>query len=175
MATLEPHYRIGCRYRMLNGQTTKIVGVANAGTGYETVYDNRGCHRYSRRDFGRVTGTRSDPPYPLNIPKDAVPVPPKQWNHWCRKAGLEAHYKQHGPWRYMKGHGRYWRLNDKSVFECGDTYEEFDRWALCTRTQILMPITEAEFMAAVEYLLAEHRRYDDSIFLRMNEIHGGVW
>jgi hypothetical protein len=84
---------------------------------------------------------------------------PKQWKHWCADSKLKPHgtrgrdkTKDHS-WFYLKGHGRYWRLNCHNEFECGDTYEEFDRWALCTIEYTAMPKTRAEFRAAVKHLL----------------------
>lgn len=140
---------------MLNGQTTRFVAVTDAGSSYECVRDHRGIHRYSARDFGRVTGTGTKGPDPRNVSKDASPVPLKQWNHWCKKAGLKPTAKHNGLAYYMEGHGHVWRLNDKGMLQCGDTLEEFDRWALCTITQTFMPLSEAEFLKAVKDLLEE--------------------
>lgn len=73
---------------------------------------------------------------------------PKQWRQWCRKARLTRHGRSgqfHHSWWYLKGHGRYWRVNDKGMFQCGDTYDEFDRWALCSIIEVPLPKTEREF------------------------------
>lgn len=83
---------------------------------------------------------------------------PKQWKHWCRTARLKQHGRGRGDWawRYLRGHGRYWRLNCFDQFECGDTYVEFDRWALCDIKRVPMPTTRDEFLRAVRYLLELH-------------------
>lgn len=64
-------YTIGRIYRQLDGQEVLIVGIANRGTDHETVYSiapgGDPIHRYSRRDFGRVTGTSFDRPDPRNL------------------------------------------------------------------------------------------------------------
>ena len=86
---------------------------------------------------------------------------PKQWLHWCMKATLKPH-TYHSPrgyggygWFYLKGHGRYWRVDDDASFQCGDTYLEFDRWALCDIVARPLPKTEKEFMQTVKDLLKE--------------------
>ena len=87
---------------------------------------------------------------------------PKQWKHWCRGAKLKPHgrgpHRDHGGsvWFYLRGRGRYWRVNDKWQFQCGDTYADFDRWALCDIRQQPIPTSRAEFMAAVRALLSGH-------------------
>ena len=40
------------------------------------------------------------------------------------------------------------------MFQCGDTYDQFDRWALCDIKQVPAPTTLASFLAAVNSLLA---------------------
>jgi len=79
---------------------------------------------------------------------------PKQWRHWCKKAGLQIKGSR-GNWCpfYMTGHGRVWRLNCLEMFQCGDTLEDFDRWALCDIEETTRPETEQEFLNAVESLL----------------------
>lgn len=85
---------------------------------------------------------------------------PKQWRHWCQKAGLRPHFKrsrrQH-EWFYLKGHGRVWRLNCEEQLQCGDTYAEFDRWALCQIEEAPRPRSQAEFVATVKRLVAQAR------------------
>lgn len=89
------------------------------------------------------------------------PKLPKQWKHWCQKAGLDRHTRTRGvhkgrypgAWLYLKGRGRVWRLNDKGMFQCGDTYAEFDRWALCDIEALPRPNSLAEFLTTVEQLL----------------------
>lgn len=80
---------------------------------------------------------------------------PKQWRHWCKTAGLRQHNggrKRHD-WLYLKGHGRVWRINCFYEFQCGDTYAEFDRWALCSIESARMPTSKAAFVATVRELL----------------------
>ena len=40
------------------------------------------------------------------------------------------------------------------MLECGDTYANFDRWALCNIDEVPMPKTRDEFREAVKTLLA---------------------
>lgn len=84
---------------------------------------------------------------------------PKQWRRWCQKAGLRPHYggRRRYEWLYLKGHGRVWRINCNDALECGDTYAEFDRWALCDREEVPRPTSEAQFVAAVRCLLGMQR------------------
>jgi hypothetical protein len=42
------------------------------------------------------------------------------------------------------------------MLQCGDTYEDFDRWALCDIREVLCPTTKEEFKSAVAALLAAH-------------------
>ena len=83
---------------------------------------------------------------------------PKQWEHWCRDSKLSVHGKRYGKkrtdWFCIKGRGHYWRVNCYGMLERGDTYEQFDRWALCEINEVPMPKTRAEFRAAVRALLA---------------------
>lgn len=85
---------------------------------------------------------------------------PKSFRHWCRLARLKPHgglgRKQY-EWYYLKGHGRVWRINCHGEFECGDTYAEFDRWALCTIEKMPLPQTKEAFLAAVTQLLVAHK------------------
>jgi hypothetical protein len=65
-ASPEP-FILGNRYRTVGGDLVKLVEVANAGTVYETMACEAGVHRYTTRDFGRVTGTPLDNPDPRNL------------------------------------------------------------------------------------------------------------
>jgi hypothetical protein len=67
VALPEP-YRVGNEYRTQEGKWVRFVGVANEGTSYESMFDEDGVHRYTRRDFGRVTGTAHDYSDPRNTP-----------------------------------------------------------------------------------------------------------
>lgn len=88
---------------------------------------------------------------------------PKQWGDWCRAARLKPAgkgRKQRGKYKYfyLVGRGRVWRVNMYAAFECGDTYEAFDRWALCDIRRVdILPKTKAEFVAVVRQLLEEHK------------------
>ena len=62
---------------------------------------------------------------------------PKSWKHWCKTNRFVTHSsnkseKRQSAWFYLKGHGHVWRINDQGMFQRGDNYEEFDRWALCS-------------------------------------------
>jgi hypothetical protein len=96
-----------------------------------------------------------------------MPVPlPKQWRHWCKLAGLRP--EASGKWlrtqwayRSLNGGGRKWRISLRStenlqdcVFQAGDTYDQFDRWALSSRTNFEIPKTWNEFKAAVDSMKA---------------------
>ena len=89
---------------------------------------------------------------------------PKQWKHWCKVNNLRPHKpkgwaSQTHDWFYLKGQGRHWRVNCYSEFECGDTYAEFDRWAMCTIASTSLPQTQLEFTQVVAKLIAEHSSY----------------
>jgi len=87
---------------------------------------------------------------------------PKQWKHWCSKARLRPEstgkWKRGGwAWASLNGQGRKWRiaLRDVSnkndlIFQTGDQYEEFDRWALSERRNFEIPQTWVEFKAVVD-------------------------
>jgi hypothetical protein len=97
------------------------------------------------------------------IPSDSTPLKlPKQWKHWVSSAGLRPRANTgttrglKSAWFYLHGHGREWRVNDRHELQCGDTYADFDRWALCEIQQAPMPTTRAEFVATVRKLLALH-------------------
>ena len=84
---------------------------------------------------------------------------PKQWMDWVKKAGLRPlRSKKNWAWKwrgyYLSGKGRRWRLNDLGMLQRGDTYAEFDRWALSSIEEVPMPKTKAEFIQAVKTLAA---------------------
>lgn len=85
---------------------------------------------------------------------------PKQWRHWAQGMRLRAHRAKHSrgdrgaDWHYLQGRGRYWRVNCYGMFQCGDTYDEFDRWARCDIKEVEMPISQGQFRYAVLRLLA---------------------
>lgn len=82
---------------------------------------------------------------------------PKQWKHWCADSKLKPHSRTKSGygWFYLTGHGYHWRLNCHNKFQIGDSYENFDRWALCDIYETDCPSTRAEFRAAVAKLLSE--------------------
>lgn len=54
--------------------------------------------------------------------------------------------KRQSAWFYLKGHGHVWRINDKNMFQRGDNYEDFDRWALCSDIhEESIPQTQQQF------------------------------
>lgn len=59
---------VGNRYRTQAGETVRFVRVHNEGTDYETMEDEQGINRYTRRDFGRVTGSDHEYSDPRNTP-----------------------------------------------------------------------------------------------------------
>ena len=83
---------------------------------------------------------------------------PKQWENWCRDQRLSTHGKRYRKkrhdWLYLRGRGYYWRVNCDGMLECGDTYANFDRWALCNIDEVPMPKNRDEFREAVKTLLA---------------------
>lgn len=63
-----PCMRLGYEYLTLEGETVKMMTLHNPGSDYETMADQHGHHRYSRRpsDIGRATGS------PVDAPKNLV-------------------------------------------------------------------------------------------------------
>jgi len=53
-------YIVGNQYRTQAGDLARFVKVHNEGTSYETMEDESGVNRYTRRDFGRCTGSAHD-------------------------------------------------------------------------------------------------------------------
>lgn len=84
---------------------------------------------------------------------------PKQWKDWCRAARLKPRNKGRdkrglgSTWLYLHGHGREWRVNRYQELECGDTYDEFDRWALCHIASAPLPTSKVGFVSEVKRLL----------------------
>lgn len=85
---------------------------------------------------------------------------PKQWKHWCTSSGLKPHASKQNSWRRktwswfsLQGQGRYWRINCYGEFQCGDNYENFDRWALCKIYSVKsIPKTQKQFKEALASL-----------------------
>jgi hypothetical protein len=82
---------------------------------------------------------------------------PKQWRHWCADQKLKIHGYKKGQrqwqWFCLKGKGYVWRVNCYGMLQRGDSYKDFDRWALCSIDEVPLPLTLAEFRAAVKLLL----------------------
>jgi hypothetical protein len=93
---------------------------------------------------------------------------PKQWRHWCRKAGLkpEGHkgecrfVRPSWGWFSLIGLGRRWRVNCYNQFSVSLSNKHFDRWARSHVMDVPMPKTEAEFMAAIENMRAVAKNAD---------------
>lgn len=60
------YFEVGVTYETLDGNKIKIQEFKDlegrGRTGYETVMDEHGHHRYSRRDRGRCTGSKTNDP-----------------------------------------------------------------------------------------------------------------
>lgn len=84
-----------------------------------------------------------------------ISIVPKQWKYWCRKYGLKPQYggRKNHDWLYLIGHGYVWRVNNKGKFECGDSIDQFDRWALCDIDSTIRPSTELAFKIAIKQML----------------------
>lgn len=84
---------------------------------------------------------------------------PKQWRHWCASMHLRPYGKRteksHWNWYYLKGRGFVWRVNCFAELERGDSYEGFDRWALCAVDAMQLPKTKATFKSAVLHLVEQ--------------------
>lgn len=80
---------------------------------------------------------------------------PKSWKHWCRTCNLRIIDKHSGGY-YLAGKGYRWRVNNEGMFQRGDSYDAFDRWALCDINEVPMPKTLEEFKAAVLELLGKN-------------------
>lgn len=61
-------YRLGVEYQTQGGEPVTFTEIANEGTMYETMACEDGVHRYTRRDFGRVTGSPHDYSDHRNVP-----------------------------------------------------------------------------------------------------------
>lgn len=61
-------FRCGKWYRTQDNSWVRFVSIANEGNSYETMADENGVHRYTSRDYGRVTGSAHDYSDPRNVP-----------------------------------------------------------------------------------------------------------
>lgn len=83
---------------------------------------------------------------------------PNKWKYWCKKSGLRPYSgnaRNTNSYWYLKGKGYVWRVNCHGNFQRGDTYEDFDRWALCTISETPCPQNEKQFKMDVEWLLTD--------------------
>ncbi|MBD8088848.1 hypothetical protein IFT48_02565 [Pseudomonas fluorescens] len=60
-------FQVGNTYQTLEGKLVRFVKVHNEGNSYESMEDESGVNRYTRRDFGRVCGTDHNNPDPRNV------------------------------------------------------------------------------------------------------------
>lgn len=89
---------------------------------------------------------------------------PKQWANWCIRLNL----RQYGStknvrlydWGYLKGRDHHWRINDQQMLQCGDTYEDHDRWALASIVETPAPKTFKELQHKVNALLEIKRQIE---------------
>lgn len=69
-------YQLGHSYRTVGGDVVRLVGCENATDTYQTMCCKDRVHRYTARDFGRVTGTSWEPgradPRNLRYPPEPV-------------------------------------------------------------------------------------------------------
>ena len=97
---------------------------------------------------------------------------PKQFKDWIYAAGLRVPNYSFNKFRIrrkkhllynLKGKGHHWRINCHGELECGDTYVEFDRWALCkiTSTDMKQIKNKQQFVSAVNQLLTDYDKIGD--------------
>lgn len=89
---------------------------------------------------------------------------PKQWRHWCRLSNLRpegGNTRRDSAWMSLNGRGRKWRITLRDVrnpydciFQAGDRYEDFSRWALSNRMDFEIPQTYEEFSLVISRLEA---------------------
>lgn len=67
---------LGGTYETQSGEVVKMINIANLGTRLETLIDEDGINRYSRRyeDAGRVTGTPHDYSCSENLKRPIRPI-----------------------------------------------------------------------------------------------------
>lgn len=77
---------------------------------------------------------------------------PKQFNHWVKSAKLKPTYsdRKYGIF-YLKGNGRYWRINCNGDIDVTESYEKFDRYANSTLFSVqFTPKTKGEFIEFIK-------------------------
>jgi hypothetical protein len=121
--------------------------------GINVVADmGRGCREFERRPDAR---------------------PPKSLRHWAERAGFHMPKGYHRSWRRR---GYFWARSTKSthIADCMSPKRFirvlphldrmdicdgfFDRWANSMGASVRMPLTEAEFQAAIKTLLSKSRK-----------------
>lgn len=141
--------------------------------GRQTVYVRKSMNRYYlAQEWNKAYG-KLEPMHRgrwKKIKKEQDFELPKQWKQWCADSKLlqsESNLRRYGGssnrnnWLYLMGHGHVWRVNDKQMLQLGDTYEDFDRWALCAIDELPIPKTREEFRATVKALLKQRYEVDD--------------
>lgn len=70
-------YQLGHHYRTVGGDVVRLISCHSAHDSYQTMACKDNVHRYTNRDFGRVTGTKWDEPDPRNLVYPPEIVHPK--------------------------------------------------------------------------------------------------
>jgi hypothetical protein len=83
---------------------------------------------------------------------------PKQWKHWFKQTGLRLNgssSENRHRWGkfYLKGKGRFWRVNCHGEFQSSESYETFDRWANSLHMTRPLPRSLTEFKETVEIMI----------------------
>lgn len=74
---------------------------------------------------------------------------PKSWKHWCQVCDLKITDGKHHSGFYLKGLGYHWRVSNRNMFQRGDDYDKFDKWALCNIDELPTPKTLDEFKETI--------------------------
>ncbi|QQG32163.1 hypothetical protein CkP1_0095 [Citrobacter phage CkP1] len=65
------YFEEGWTYETISGDKVLMTKFKDLGpdrrTNYETIMDENGCHRYSRRDLGRCTGSKTNNPKNIQL------------------------------------------------------------------------------------------------------------
>ena len=84
---------------------------------------------------------------------------PKQWYHWCYKAGLKYDGDaRRNKWKYcyLRGRNRMWRINCHGQLDMSCTIDKFDRWANSHEFSIdELPTNEKQFLQVIEFMLQQ--------------------
>jgi len=86
---------------------------------------------------------------------------PKQWAHWCQRAGLRPETRRRArglrAWRNLRGHGRAWRVTDGGQLQC-DVYVHFKHWTAHRTVEAPLPTSLLEFLRTTGRLLDRGER-----------------